>query len=999
MTCAGFIFFIFFSDTGSTPSSGPQPSPKEILVPMKDNWSSCFSLCLLLGALPLHADYKLVHGPDPADPMQAHIYKLDNGLSVYLSENREEPRFYAEIAVRAGSKHDPAETTGIAHYLEHMLFKGTDKLGVLDYERERPHLDRIVALYEEHFAQSDPEKRREIYSSINAEAQLAANYAIPNEIDKLYTAMGAKGLNAHTWKEETVYKVDLPANRLTHWAKIEAERFSNPVFRLFQTELETVYEEKNRSMDDKGRAIRKAVAERLYKVHPYRNTTLGSVEHLKNPSLKRMYEFYRTYYVPDNMAILISGDIDIEYTISLIDAEFSVWRGGKLPEAKKWKENKIEEIERVEVFYEGEEFVLLAFRTAPRRHRDAEALQILDMILDNSVAGLININLNQRQKVRQAGSYPWLHNDYGSQYLWGIPKQGQSLREVEELLIEQIKRIKEGKFEDWIITAIITDFKKNHKQKLEDNHSRVGLMRDAFLSYEEWKHVVRTLERMEELEKKDIVKVAKKYFKDGYVAGYRRDGQPGLPAIEKPPLDKIEIDPARQSAFFDTVIRMPYEEIEPVYVVPGRDYETRKLRPGIKLYYAENPLNDLFSFSISTDVGSLADRRLNIAREFLDKSGTAHFSPEDLKKEWYKLGTEFSINVGDHETTVSIAGLDENFGASLALAVEFLQRPAAEEATLEELISIILKKRADAQKDNRTISQALYQYNRWGDQAYYRRILSNAELQELRGAELHNLIGSLLTFEHTLSYTGSLTLAEVLEQLGQHYRLEGGLQPPPPYRVLEVRRPEANEIYFFDKEMTQALVRIESGDDPYDESRRPLIQLYNEYFAGGMAGIVFQELREARALAYSAGARYIHGKRKAEPGIMVGAIGCQADKSVEAVEVFIDLIDRLPVSPERFEAARQALVNDYRTSRLGFRRVLDAVRTWERQEVPVDPRARRFEQIQRTSLDEMLEFHREHIRNRPRLISIVGDRGKIDLDAMARHGRTVELNLEDIFGF
>ena len=151
------------------------------------------------------------------------------------------------------------------------------------------------------------------------------------------------------------------------------------------------------------------------------------------------------------------------------------------------------------------------------------------------------------------------------------------------------------------------------------------------------------------------------------------------------------------------------------------------------------------------------------------------------------------------------------------------------------------------------------------------------------------MIGDLLTYEHALSYTGSQTSNELLDHLGQSYRLKGELQPPPPYQALKARLPSANETYFFDKEMAQALVRIESGDGPYDEDLRPLIQLYNEYFAGGMAGVVFQELREARALAYSAGARYLHGKRKAEPGLMVGAIGCQADKTMEAVEVFLDL--------------------------------------------------------------------------------------------------------------
>ena len=251
------------------------------------------------------ARHKLLQGPAADDPMQVHIYQLDNGLQVYLTANREEPRFYAEIVVRAGSKHDPQDATGIAHYLEHMLFKGSRQMGTLDFEKEKVHLDRIEALYEQHFLETDPEKRAEIYAQINAENQLAAQYAIPNELDRLYTGMGERALNAHTWVEETVYKVDLPANRLEQWAKVEAERFHQPVFRLFQTELETVYEEKNRSMDNKDRVIRKAVQEQLYKNHPYRNTTLGSVEHLKNPSLARMYEFYHTYYVPNNMAIVI----------------------------------------------------------------------------------------------------------------------------------------------------------------------------------------------------------------------------------------------------------------------------------------------------------------------------------------------------------------------------------------------------------------------------------------------------------------------------------------------------------------------------------------------------------------------------------------------------------------------------------------------------------------------------------------------------------------------
>ena len=958
-----------------------------------------YALVFLALAEALPAEYKLLHGPDPKDPMQAHIYQLDNGLTVYLTQNKEEPRFYAEIAVRAGSKHDPQDATGIAHYLEHMLFKGSKKIGTLDYEREKVHLDRIEELYEQHFGETDPAKRAAIYAQINAENQRAAAYAIPNELDRLYTAMGERGLNAHTWVEETVYKVELPANRLAQWAKTEAERFHEPVFRLFQTELETVYEEKNRALDNKGRVIRQAVQEQLYKVHPYRVTTLGTVAHLKNPSLKRMYEFYHAYYVPNNMAIFISGDLDLDETIQLIEREFSLWQRSDLPPFPAYQEPALNQVERVEVQYPGEEYVLLAFRTAQRTHADAEALQILDMILDNATAGLINLNLNQQQRVREAGSYPYLLNDYGAQYLWGIPKQGQTLEEVEALLLAQLDLLKAGQFEDWIIPAIVTDFKKSVKQGQENNRSRVGFMRDSFLGFEEWGHAVRALDRMAQIEKRDIVAVANTYFNGGYVAGYRRDGEQDIPEIAKPPLDKIDIDAARQSAFFAAIMAMPFAEIEPTYLVPERDFTTRELAGGNKLYYARNPLNDLFDFSIAIDLGSLTENRLPIARELLDKSGTARFTAEALKKEWYKLGTDFRMSVGDQETTISISGLDDHFAASLALLSELMRGPTTDDATLAELQAILIARRDDALKDHRTIHEALYRYHRWGDLAYYRRVLSNEEVRALGRQELIDLLSGLLSQRQTLSYTGSQTIEEVQAILAQHYSLPASPVEPPPYQVLAFTQPEQTQIYFFDKEMAQALVRIEYVDVPYQAALEPAVELFNDYFYGGMAGIVFQEIREARALAYSVGALYFNGRDKADYNYMVGGMGTQADKTPEAVAAFVGLLDDIPASPERFAAAQLSVLNQYRTERLGFRSVLGAVRGWERKGLAGDPRAGRFEQLQASTLDAVLEFYRQHVQGRPKLISITGDKSKMDLEALAAQGEIIELGLEDLFAF
>ena len=961
------------------------------------------ALAILLLATPALATYRLISGPAADDPMQVRVYQLDNGLTVYLTANPLEPRFHAEIVVRAGSKHDPDDLTGMAHYMEHMLFKGTSRLGTLDYEAEKEHLDRIQDLYDERFVETDPERRAELYRQINDTAQLAARYAIPGELDRLYTSMGERGFNAGTSFEYIMYRVDLPANRLHQWARIEADRFHDPVFRLFQTELETVYEEMNmRVIDNRDALLRNAVNALLYLNHPYGTPIIGTIEDLHNPSISRMYEFYEQHNVPSNMAVLISGDIDMDQAIRVIAEEFAVWQPGTVPEPRQWPEPPIETIRRDTVYYPGQESLLMAFRTEPSTHPDTEALQVLDMILDNAVAGLINLNLNQLQRVRRAGSYTTSHhasNDYGAQYLYGVPKEGQGLEEVEQLLLEQLELVKRGEFDDGLIPAIVNDFKKRNEQNLESNGPRVRFLRDAFIADTDWDTARRHLDRMESVTRSDVIRVANRYFDGPYVVGYRLDGEAEIPPVEKPPLDPIEIDAARQSEFARAILAMPVTPIQPEFVVEGEDYQVATVRDGVTLYYAHNPLNSLFDLSLSVELGTLQENRMAVARELLDKSGSARLDAAALKQEWYRLGTDFRMEVSDQETVLRLSGLDDNFAASVVLLAEWLERPVATQATLDDLIQIVLKNREDAVQDHNSVHRALFSYNRLGDMAYYRRILPNEDLRRLSVDELVELVGGLRGYEQTWSYTGPLSLAQVQEVMHAYYPLPAELQPPPPYQVLPVRSPDTTEIYFVHQDLAQALVRLESGGVRFDPALSPAIQLFGEYFYGGMAGIVFQELREARALAYATWAWYFNAGRQEEYNLLSGFIGTQADKTAEALEAFTDLLDNMPASPERFQAAQTALVNQYRTQRLGFRQVLGAVRTWHRRGLDGDPRAAYYAAIRDADLETLLHFHAEHVGDRPRLVSIVGNRERIDMEDLARQGNLIELDVDEVFNF
>ena len=411
------------------------------------------------------------------DPLNARVYTLDNGLKVYLSVYKDAPRVQTYIAVRAGSKNDPTDATGLAHYLEHMLFKGTDKYGSLNFEKEKVLIDKIEALYEEYrtIDMNDEQNRSLVYAKIDSISGEAAKFAIANEYDKMVSGIGAKGTNAYTSAESTVYVNDIPSNQLEKWLSIESERFRNPVFRLFHTELEAVYEEKNRGLDNDGRKMFEAMLSGLFQNHTYgTQTTIGTVEHLKNPSLTEIRKYFNKYYVPNNMAICLSGDFDPDQVIVWINEKFGSFERKKDPEFTPGVEKSITSPIVKDVYGPDAERVYLAFRFPGIEERETKVMRLIDMVLSNSQAGLIDLNLNQQQKVLNASCFPYTLKDYSTHILYAVPKQGQSLDEVKDLLLTEVEKVKNGDFPDWLLPAIISDMKLEKIKKYEANSSRAN---------------------------------------------------------------------------------------------------------------------------------------------------------------------------------------------------------------------------------------------------------------------------------------------------------------------------------------------------------------------------------------------------------------------------------------------------------------------------------------------------------------------------------------------
>ena len=263
--------------------------------------------------------YETVSG----DPMNTKIYTLDNGLKVYMTVNKETPRLQTFIAVRMGGKNDPADNTGLAHYLEHIMFKGSQAFGTSDYEAEKPMLEEIKNLYDVYRTKTDPAERAAIYHKIDSVSYEASKIAIPNEYDKLMSIIGSDGSNAFTSEDVTCYTEDIPSNQIENWAKVQADRFKNMVVRGFHTELEAVYEEKNRGLNDDNEKAFDTVAGVLFPHHPYgTQTVIGTQDHLKNPSISAILKQKETYYVPNNCAICVSGDFDPDSFVAIVEKYF-----------------------------------------------------------------------------------------------------------------------------------------------------------------------------------------------------------------------------------------------------------------------------------------------------------------------------------------------------------------------------------------------------------------------------------------------------------------------------------------------------------------------------------------------------------------------------------------------------------------------------------------------------------------------------------------------------
>ena len=935
------------------------------------------------------------------DPSKTRIYTLENGLKVYLSVYKEEPRIMTYIPVKAGGKFDPANSTGLAHYLEHIMFKGTADYGTKDWEAESKLLTEIENLFEEYRDITDPDERKAHYAKIDKTSNDAAKLAIANEYDKMCSFLGYTGTNAYTTNDRTVYVNNIPTNQLENFLDIEANRFQIIVNRLFHTELETVYEEKNRGLDSDGRKAYEAMLKNMFTKHQYgTQTVIGTIEHLKNPSIKDINAYFYKYYVPNNMAICMSGDLDPAKTIQLIDQYWGKIAPKPLEEYVSIEEPALTSNKEATVIGPDKERLSMGFRFDGMRSEDYHKLQVVDYMLNNSTAGLIDLNLVQGQKVLKAGSYVNAMNDYSIHNFWGEPREGQTLAQVKDLILEQLELIKKGEFEDWLVPAIINEFKKSKMEEMESNYARANAMVMAFTNDMPWIEQVSLINRMESLTKEDIMKfVQEKYVH--HVTVYKENGEdPNKKKVEKPTITPVDLDRLTQSDFFKRIQAREVEEVAPVFVDYTKDFAQTTMKSNVPVMYKENTENSLFTMYYLLETGTNENPTIKLALDYLKYLGTPDLSPEDFKKELYKLGCNFGINSQQERIYVYLSGLSENMKPAMKLFEELLENPQGDGEVLENMIADAHKSRSDAKKEKwRILWQGLANYAKYGKDSPYTNVLTNDELSNLQSDELIGMIKGIPKMEHKVMYYGPMKQDAVIATLNELHRVPEKIQPLPTKKVFATTDMADPNVYFANYDMVQAEMMLTSKQDQFNKEIMPEVNVFNEYFGSGMSSVLFQEIREARGLAYSVFSRYNVASKAEENDYLTAYLGTQADKQEEALDALVNLLNNLPESEKNFDTAKKSILNKIESSRITKTSIFFNYLAAQRKNLDYDIRKDVYSRVKTMSFGDLKAFHAKYIKDKKFNIAVVGDEEKMNFQALSKYGAVNKLSLDEVFGY
>jgi predicted Zn-dependent peptidase len=960
-----------------------------------------------------------------AQDKPVEVYKLPNGLTVILQEDHRRPEVQGIVVTRAGSINEDPNFTGIAHYLEHMLFKGTKDLGTTDFSKEEPHYSRIIQLYDNLGKTTNKKEREAIQKEINEESLKAAEFAVPNELQRLVDEIGGTGLNAGTGYDNTSYYSKFPSSQLERWLKLYAHLFGEPVFRSFQAELETIYEEYNMYADQFQSRMREEIMKTLFKKTPYGRSVIGLPDHLKNPSISQMQKFYKTYYVPENMGLVLVGDFDTGMAKQYIESYFGMWESGKTEIAKFEEEAPFKGREFLELKMGPQNIININFRTAPASHEDDMILDICSSLLSNGQSGLLDQLTFDNKVLSASGGNSALR--YGGIFSFYIVPNAQEfydgpsttnivtyddykavMREMdraqlkampgsEEMVMDEIERLKDGDFGDWQLESAKEQMILGYTRQQESVTSKALMLSHYFGNEIDLSFYTNYVEKIKQITKDDVLRVAKKYFGKNYLTVYVKPGSLKKNNIDKPEYKPLVFPQAdATSAFAKEFISITTPEQKFVYIDFDKDVEKIAMSNGNEMYYTKNPVNDIFSLTIRYKVGTNTIKELDYV-SMLNFAGAAARDAKGLKGQFARLNCSYSVSANDNYVYVSMSGPEDNLRQATTYLGLFINETALANNQMSRLAQSERISRQYEKEEPAAISDALASYIIYGEKSDYLDRLPIKDLMNVKARDLVTAFKMATEYEATIFYTGAKSPTEIKATLEQNIKFAASPKKGAEYKEREKQKVAQNEVFMINNQALQSQIRFFSNGQQFKLEDAPIISAFNNYLSGGFTGLVMQEIREYRSLAYGAGGGYSTPMLTANPGWFSGVIQTQDDKTAYATEVFMSLISDMPQKPNRIDVLKNKLVLSSATTRPDFRQLGMTIDSWKFVGYTEDPLKTILPAYQALRFEDIVKFENDYIKSNPMAIMIVGPKKRIDTKLLSKYGKVKELKLSDIF--
>ena len=930
-------------------------------------------------------------------------YRLENGLTVWLNEDHSQPKVFGAVVVKAGAKDCP--DTGIAHYFEHMMFKGTDRIGTLDYEAEKVLLDSIAMKYDELAMTEDTAARARLQKEINELSIRSSEYVIPNEFNRLINRFGGSGLNAATSYDATIYFNTFSPQYMVQWAEINSERLINPVFRLFQSELETVYEEKNMYGDFIGGQVMDTLMARYFGPHPYAYPIIGSTKNLKNPRLTEMHKFFEDYYVASNMALILSGDFDAQQVMPILEKAFSRIRSGNAPKQEKVMLPPFNGRETMKVKFPIPfiKAMGLGFRGVSANHEDQVALNIAVNLLNNANGTGYLDKLMVEHKLMGALAINESMNEAGILAVAIMPKLLiQSYSSAEKMVWDEINRVKNGDFSDEMFNSLKLEQKRQYASSLENIDSRATIMMNLFSQGKSWNDYLNEVARIESITKEDVVRVAQKYFSNNYLCVTKSTGKYPKDNLPKPAFSPVVPRNAdASSSYAKQLEKIPEQQVAPRIIDFEKDVKTSKLTPLVTLYTTPNPLNDIFTLNISYGIGALEQPELMQLTNYLQLLGTESLSFEQFRSRLQSIGSTLAFDVTPDAFVMKVTGFDNHIDETMELVGDFIRHAKADDKKLRQIVDDAKVSEKAFFKSGDNVASALLEQVKYGDQSRYLRKLSLSQIKKLKGKDMLAIYDKVRSVQCDLHYCGTLPVEKVIGTIRQHLPLERTTvaSNSPYYR--ELKQYDRPTVFFIDMpDMAQSIVYgYVKGDPVDDKASRHASRLFSVYFGGDMSSLMFQEIREFRSFAYRTSGRYQlpNHAHKGTAGSFTAMLSTQSDKTLDALGVLDSLIREMPLKPERMEAVKQTLVNRINNDYPPFRNLSEKVASARMEGFDRDPAEEFLRDIATMDMQDISRFYQEQISGRPVVYVITGNRKHIDMKKLAEYGTIIKVKKKDIY--